>query len=66
MFQITEEEITEEILNQFIPQKIKLKEKLIRKINESYQYNTETYRDVEKGDYNFISKLLEAHIFLYC
>lgn len=66
MFKITSEEISQEIIDTKIPQEIKLKEKLIRKVNESYQYNFEVYNQVQKEDYNFIDKLLEAHIFLYC
>jgi len=66
MLQITEEEISQEILDKYIPQNIKLKEKLERKINEMYQYNPESYREAQKGDYSFIKKLLEAHIFHFC
>lgn len=66
MFKITSEEISQEIIDTKIPQEIKLREKLIRKVNESYQYNFEVYTQVQKEDYSFIDKLLEAHIFLYC
>lgn len=66
MFKITSEEISQEIIDTKIPQEIKLREKLIRKVNESYQYNFQVYNQVQKEDYSFIDKLLEAHIFLYC
>lgn len=66
MFQITSEEISEDIIDKYIPQEIKLKHKLIRKINESYQWNIECYNEVQKGNYEFILRLLEHHLFHYC
>lgn len=66
MYQITSEEISEDIIDKYIPQEIKLRQKLIRKINESYQWNIECYNQAQKGNYEFIQKLLEHHIFHYC
>lgn len=63
MFKITNEEIPLEILEKFIPENIPLKEKLIRKINECYQWNINIYNQVRKGNYNFIEKQVEYHIF---
>lgn len=66
MYKITSEELSTEILDQYIPSNIKLREKLIRKCNEMYQFNAETYNSVLKGDYSFIQFLLDSHIFHYC
>jgi len=63
MYQITTEEISQEIIDQHIPQEIKLREKLIRKINECYQWNSETYNQANNENYSFIDKALEVHIF---
>lgn len=65
MDQITSEEVAEDIINQYIPQEIKLRAKLLRKVNESYQWNIQCYNEAQKGDYNFIKKLLEYHLFHY-
>lgn len=64
MYKITDNTITEEILNQYIPQEIKNREKLIKNINECYQYNKITFREVSKGNYSFISKAIEYHKFI--
>lgn len=66
MYQITEEEIPQEVIDRYIPQNLKLKEKLIRKINEMYQFHAESYREAQKENYSFIIKLLESHLFHYC
>lgn len=66
MYQITEETIDQEIIDKYIPQEIKLRAKLIRKVNESYQWNVNCYNEAQRGDYSFILRLLEAHIFHYC
>ena len=66
MFQITSEEIDLEIIDKMIPLNIKLRDKLLRKINESYQWNIECYNEAQKGNYSFIERLLEAHLFHYC
>ncbi len=66
MFQITSEEISQEITDKYIPQEIKLREKLIRKLNEAYQYNFDVYNKANNGDYSFIEKILESHMFHYC
>jgi hypothetical protein len=65
MHQITTEEIPQDVLDRYIPQEIKLREKLIRKVNEFYQYHSETYLNVQKGDYSFITRLLAHHIYHY-
>lgn len=66
MHKLTSEEISEEVLDKYIPREIKLKYKLIRKINEQFQYNPDIFNKVNKGDYNFINELLKYHIFHYC
>lgn len=66
MYKITSEELSTEILDQFIPSNIKLRDKLIRKCNEMYQFNAETYNSVLKEDYSFIQFLLDSHVFHYC
>lgn len=66
MFKITAEEINQEIIDKYIPQEIKLRQKLIRKINESYQYSFDAHNSAKKEDYSFIDKLLEYHLFHYC
>jgi hypothetical protein len=66
MFQITSETISEEVINKYIPQEITLRDKLIRKINEYYQYNFEAYNEAQEGNYSFIERLLESHLFHYC
>lgn len=66
MFQITSEEVQQDIIDKYIPQEIKFKLKLIRKINGSYQWNIECYNEAQKGNYSFILKLLEHHLFHYC
>jgi len=66
MFQITSEEIDLEIIDKMIPLNIKLRDKLLRKINESYQWNIKCYNKAQEGNYEFIQKLLEHHIFHYC
>ncbi len=66
MFKITSEEISQEIIDKYIPQEIKLRDKLLRKINESYQYNFDAYNSAQKEDYSFIERLLEHHLFHYC
>jgi len=66
MHQLTSEEIPQEIIDRYIPQEIILREKLIRKINEMYQYHPESYNNACKGNYSFIQDLLERHIFHYC
>lgn len=66
MFQITTEEISKEIINEYIPNNIISREKLINKINEAYQYNPKAYNKASKGDYSFINSILETHIFNFC
>lgn len=66
MYQITEQEIPQEIIDTLIPQNIKLREKLIRKANEQYQYNIDCYNKVNSGDYSTIQTALEYHLFNFC
>lgn len=66
MHQITSEEIPQEIIDQLIPQNINFREKLIRKIQESYQWNINVFTAVNKNDFSHIKKLLESHLFHFC
>lgn len=66
MYKITEKEVETEILNNIIPLALHLREKLIRKVNESYQYNSKFNKSVKSGDYSVIVSLLDWHIFNFC
>lgn len=65
MYQITKQTIPTAILDEMIPSNIILRDKLLRKINEQYQYRPEVFEKVNKGDYSFIESLLNTHIFNY-
>ena len=65
MYQITKQTIPADILDEMIPSNIILRDKLIRKVNEQYQYRPEIFEKVNKGDYSFIENLLNTHIFNY-
>lgn len=65
MYQITTQTLPKDILDEIIPSNIILRDKLIRKVNEQYQYRPEVFEKVNKGDYSFIEDLLNAHIFYY-
>lgn len=65
MYQITKQTISADILDEMITSNIIFRDKLIRKINEQYQYRPEVFEKVNKGDYSFIENLLNAHIFHY-
>lgn len=66
MHQLTKEEINQEVIDKYIPLSLKFREKLIKKINESYQWNINVFNEANKNNYSFIEKLLEAHLFNFC
>lgn len=63
MRQITTDTIPDEILDQYIPQEIKNREKLIKNINECYQWDTTCFVAFKRKDYSFITKCLAYHNF---
>jgi len=65
MYKITTQTIPTAILDEMIPSNIILRDKLLRKVNEQYQYRPEVFEKVNKGDYSFIESLLNTHIFNY-
>lgn len=65
MYKITAQTIPADILDEMIPSNIILRDKLLRKVNEQYQYRPEVFEKVNKGDYSFIESLLNTHIFNY-
>lgn len=65
MYQITTDEIQFNILNEYIPQDLREREELIKRVNTAYQWGVRDYINFQKGDYSFIKKLLEAHIYKY-
>ena len=65
MHKITEETIADEILNQYIPPKTILRDKLIRTVNELYQYDKNSYLQYNKGNYKFIKNTVEYHNYIY-
>ena len=46
MYQITKQTISADILDEMIPSNIILRDKLIRKVNEQYQYRPEVFEKV--------------------
>jgi len=66
MYQLTEETVPQNIIDEYLPKELILREKLIRKINEFYQWDPDTFCKAKSGDYSFIKKLLERHLFDNC
>jgi hypothetical protein len=61
MHKITEESISEDIFNRLIPQKTVGRSRLVKQINEAYQYNIKTYNQINSGDYSVFKSLLKLH-----
>jgi hypothetical protein len=61
MHKITEESISEDIFNSLIPQKTVERSRLLKKINEAYQYNIKTYNQINSGDYSVLQSFLKLH-----
>lgn len=66
MHKLTNEEISQEIIDQYIPLNLKSREKLIKKINETYQYSPKAFNEANKNNYSFIIDLLNSHLFEIC
>ncbi|MES2238974.1 MAG: hypothetical protein V4497_01815 [Bacteroidota bacterium] len=61
MRQITTDTIPEDILDKIIPENTFLREKVIKKVNEFYQYQPRIFREINKGNYNAIYDIMEYY-----
>lgn len=59
MHKITDEELSEEILSKIGVKKDE--KKLIKMLNEHYQYHPRTYTTTNKGNYELLIGLVEHH-----
>jgi hypothetical protein len=59
MYKITDNELTEEILSKIGVKKDE--ERLIKLLNEHYQYHPRTFTTTNKGNYGLLIKLVDVH-----
>lgn len=66
MYKLTDLELSQEILSLLNLQEVEKfggeKDKIIKKLNENYQYHPKTFTSVNKGDFSPLRTVLERYI----
>lgn len=63
MYRITTKEIPQEIIDIYIPKNILFRERLLKQVNNSYQWNIKIFNEVKENNYSFIENILHLHLF---
>ena len=67
MRKLTNEKLSQKILNKININEISSlggdKDKIIRKLNEAFQYHPKIFSSTNRGDYNILQELLNSYVY---
>lgn len=62
MRKLTDNLIDSGVLEEFVPINTAERQRLVNKLNETYQYHSKSFRDINKGDYTILKVITQEHI----